>query len=349
MPSIEEMRLIVEPGAPQARSVLLRPLHSIEVERDLVIVPPDALRVRRAADEEVADLIARREKKNAFARVRRDTDFYAPRLWSLSGRTVVDARLNGRPDEVRSALVRLADLAEPAVVVAGWATLGRKQLRNHLSSTLQSPALDILIGPGWTMRSSSRPGTQPSPLQVTAKLGQRGHELGVWRVAAGAAAGGQQGAHMATALFWLAEAARDAKGAAAVVKISTALEALLIVGREPITRTLSERAAFLLSDAPDRRAAVSRAVKKLYEVRSEAVHASRSSEVEVPALWLDAACKLVLAVATVLSDNLRRWPKRGHVVDWVDRTRWGAPTEPVVRNLAWRSLRPALARLARKL
>ena len=62
------------------------------------------------------------------------------------------------------------------------------------------------------------------------------------------------------------------------------MERLLICdGESTTTETLSDRTAFLIGSSPDSRAAVHRAVKRLYDIRSKIVHAGYEG-VEIPQL-----------------------------------------------------------------
>jgi hypothetical protein len=59
---------------------------------------------------------------------------------------------------------------------------------------------------------------------------------------------------------------------AALVKTAAALESLLVIGREPTTRALAERSAFLLSDNPDQRQKISVGAQRFYSIRGDVVH-----------------------------------------------------------------------------
>lgn len=292
-------------------------------------------------------MLKRRGKADRFAGARRHNDFYGPRLRSMSERVVIDARSKGDPDRVQDHLTRLAGNAEQALVVAGWMTLGRKRLKSHIDHAVEAVRLDVTIGAGWKLRSSSSVGRTATPLRVDIDFDRRAQRLGVWRFAASASGGGKLPAALSSALFWLAQAAREQSSTAAIVKVSTALEALLSTSNRSITRNLSEGAAFLLTDEPARRAAINKAVRNLYDSRSDSVHGSYGPDVVVPEEWLDAASKLVLAVSTVVGDNLRLWSNPQAVQDWVTSARWGSKS-PIARSVDWRTLGPAVDRLQRR-
>ena len=347
MEELERLRFTEEPGRGDARSVLLRVVDWVELETEVVMVQPGRLRVRTLSEDEVRSMLNRRGQVDRFAGARRHEDFYGPRIRSMSKRVVIDARAKGDADQVQAQLIRQAGNAEQALVVAGWMTLGRKRLKRHMSHANEAERLDVTIGPGWKLRSSSGGGRKATPLRIDNDFDRRAHRLGVWRLAASASGEGVLPTALSSALFWLAEAAREPSSTAAIVKVSTALEAILSTSNRSITRNLSEGSAFLLTDEPARRVAVNKAVRRLYDSRSDSVHGGYGPDVVVPEEWLNAASKLVLAVSTVVSDNLQLWSNPQAVQDWVTAARWGSKTG-IARSLDWRTLGPAVDRLQGK-
>lgn len=92
--------------------------------------------------------------------------------------------------------------------------------------------------------------------------------------------GSEMGGRVASGLRWLGEAAKPDTLEARMVKVTTALEAL--VGGEPrderfltgrgIRATLAERAAFLIGESAQGRLAVHKDVSRYYEKRSDVLH-----------------------------------------------------------------------------
>lgn len=75
---------------------------------------------------------------------------------------------------------------------------------------------------------------------------------------------------------WLFESRQEPVLSASIVKTSIALESLLISNEsEPLAKSLSERAAFILSSDPDIRQKISKIVKIFYDTRSGVVHGSQ--------------------------------------------------------------------------
>lgn len=349
MATLEEMWLLDEPGRADGRTVLFRPVQYVVTGGPIVVIPPDVLRVRTLGADEVAGLMARRARSSVFARLRGTPDSYTRRLTELGGQTVIDVRLKGLPEDAGEKLRRRADIAEDAMAVAVWCTLGRARFENALQAQPGSAQFEVLIARNWKLRTKSKPRPASRPLELTASTRRVAARLGVWLVAEVAAGDAPIGERLRVALHWLAEAAHDRSRAAAAVKLSTALESLLGNGHDSATRSVSERSAYLLSDDPQRRRDIARAAKAMYTVRSEAVHGLKQGDLALPGPWIDAACKLVLAVAAVIATNRQAWPKHHQMVEWTDQCRWG-PAQSVVRRVVpWTTLGPAVARLGRKL
>ena len=369
MTDLDTLRAGEEPGRWDARSTLFAPLRHIEIEHDVVVVPPDCLRLRRLGTAEVLSLLERRRRVVLAARASSNQDFYGTRLKALVGHSVIDVRLESPPPcgpampkalpglrttsqgpticapPVVERLRAMAAMGQTAALVAAWAVVGRSQLRKHVPRLAPEGALDVVIAPGWKMRSSHRSRPSSAPLLFSDNMHLHAERLGVWRIAAAAAAEDRRAPQLRRCLFWLAEAAAEPHAASAVVKICTALEAFLTKGREPVRNVLAERSAFLLSTGPDRRVAVSRAVKRLYSVRSDVVHSAGSSG-DVTDAWLDAAARLAVAVASVVATNAQGLETHDALVRWSQNAKWGCAGAELDRVIDWRSLGPALARLS---
>jgi hypothetical protein len=157
-----------------------------------------------------------------------------------------------------------------------------------------------------------------------------------------ASSAGELCARCAAALRWLIESRFDPSPLSALVKTSIALESLLVIGREPPTRALGERAAYLLADAPDGRQAVSKAMSRFYEVRGSIVHGQRVGPGAEDAL--EFADRIVVLLLLVVAAQSPKWMTANDVQAYTDRLRWG-------HQPSWRRpcsnahLRAALARL----
>jgi hypothetical protein len=109
------------------------------------------------------------------------------------------------------------------------------------------------------------------------------------------------------------------------VKTVTALESLVVVGDEQVSRALPERTAQLLSDAVDERRSIRRATQGLYQLRGEIVHGRGDANEKMVARALEGADRLVVLLLLVLSASGQHWKAgsdmKAHCSDRSGRTR----------------------------
>jgi hypothetical protein len=129
---------------------------------------------------------------------------------------------------------------------------------------------------------------------------------------------------------WLRESLLETQLQASIVKSSIALETLLIFSEsESLARSLSERAAFILSSRPDRRQCISKIIRRFYDARSGVVHGSRDkAKIASPAL-LETVDRLVTMLNLAVSANSHLWASQDALRDWCESERWGAPSTNV--------------------
>lgn len=146
------------------------------------------------------------------------------------------------------------------------------------------------------------------------------------RLAGAGFAGSDMAGRVASGLRWLGEAAKPDILEARMVKVTTALEA--VVGGEPgderfltgrgITATLAERAAFLIGEPGQDRLAVHRGVSRYYKKRSRVLHGRGAiSREEVDDFGL-LIWRVVKAVVAKLDDL----PTLGALNEWVFKQRY---------------------------
>src|SRR5688572_12036648 len=114
---------------------------------------------------------------------------------------------------------------------------------------------------------------------------------------------------MLTSLDWLFESRLEPQLEASVVRTAIALESLLIFDKsESLARSLSERAAFILSPHPDRRREISRIVKRFYDARSRVVHGSHKKAKHLTPSLVESVDRLSMLLCLVIGTNQELWP-----------------------------------------
>lgn len=123
------------------------------------------------------------------------------------------------------------------------------------------------------------------------------------------------------AINWLIESRQDVTLSAAIVKTSIALESLLIFDKsEPLSKSLSERAAFLLSPDANVRKNISKIIKQFYNERSKVVHGSSSS---VHINMIESVDRLIVLLCLIISNNKNQFRNQEKIQNWCEDIKWG--------------------------
>lgn len=306
---------------------------------DELAVPDVAARVRRMLGHEVDRMIERRHKKVLPARLMRERDFYTQRLRQLAGATIIQVQAPGDPDAARAHGNSVADVVEAAAIVACSLDRGHDGVARDLRT---ESSIDIVVATGWKMRSSSRRVRGPGALRITPAVVRRFSRAGMQSVVGAALGTSKMAPRIDGALRWVREAVIEAHRPAAVVKLVTALEVLLVNGREQPTRAIAERGAFILSEDPEQRARASRALHRLYDLRGNIVHRGTTS---ASARTLDLGLQLFVDLLATVASNSKEFPTMDALVQWTEAQRWAASTHTLARPKGQNGMRAVRALL----
>jgi hypothetical protein len=266
-----------------------------------------------------------------------ERSFYVQRVAELADRSVIECVLPGSPKQITARARRMSDLIEAAAVASTALYMSRRELHSTLGITShRKDTVDFIVGPEFRrLSAASRREVQPRGITVDQRFANRFRRVGADLVVAVASGNGPLATRCSQALTWLLEARLENSAPAAVVKASIAFETLLgITDGEPLRRTLSERAAFLLSDEPTTRSRVSALVRSFYDARSRIVHGGRRSKAVSSEPLLEAAERIALLCLLTLSQNSDLFAVQDTMIKWFDGQRWG-----IKSNVA-RSFRP---------
>ncbi|MDX6404125.1 MAG: hypothetical protein QOH70_1580 [Blastocatellia bacterium] len=129
---------------------------------------------------------------------------------------------------------------------------------------------------------------------------------------------------------WLLESRREARLGASVVKTAIALESLLIFAEsESLARSLSERAAFILTPVPAMRHSIARIISQFYDARSGVVHGSKKKARRLSASLVESVDRISLLLYLVIAANQKLWSNVDTLRTWCEDQRWGAPSSNV--------------------
>lgn len=262
--------------------------------------------------------------RNVSARVSGHRDFYYQRAENLSDQTVVEI-INSPQVLPPERLSRQAKLAE-AVLVASIVLQGDRNsfLRSVVGVREEFFDLNITVDAHETsVSSTSQVEKEPSGLTVDDTAARRYRKNGFPDLYESAKSDSKLSTRLERSLGWLIQSRTDKSVSSAIVKTSTALETLIVIGREPTRRALSERGAYILSDDPNERRRISRSIKTFYSKRGDIVHGKGDVSDDETVRILEFGDRISVLIALVLSANADQWKNADDVRRHCDAVRWG--------------------------
>ena len=281
--------------------------------------------VRRWVGAEAASLLEEVRKRNVFSRHAGAGDFYFQRAEALHGATVID--ISSSRWTSTDLLAKEAQIAENVVATSFILSGSRREFVRCVVGVPQ-PYLDLNLvrrGSDLDVSSTSVAAKAPSGLKLDGRIASRYKRNGFPALYDFAVTECDLASRIRASLIWLMESRTEAVVYSALVKTATALESLLVIGKEPATRALAERGAYLLSAGPEEREKLSRATLRFYDIRGEIVHGKRSAEPLAVERALEYGDRITVLLALVLSAQGAAWKSVNDVQAYCDRARWGYP------------------------
>lgn len=307
-------------------SLFIRTSWMLDIKCPFSIPAVDAA-LRYISKEEALKLEDTTARRNVFSRHSYQPGFYLQRIREFANRSVIEVVRPGEPKEIAEDARRVASIVEAACVVSTALYASRKTLQASLGITPhRREVLDFTIGPAFRyLSASSRREATVRGVTVDKAFATRFKRLGLDVLVAQANEDTTLGRRLYQSLVWLFESRLEHSPDAALVKAAISYEALLGGSEgEPLRRTLSERAAFLLGNDPGSRSEIANAVKAFYDSRSRVVHGAIKRRVRgSPILQLEAAERILFLALIVLAANAQEFSSENALQDWVEQQRWG--------------------------
>jgi hypothetical protein len=308
------------------------------------------LRIRTLTKDEARLLAESIRKRNVFARHSWENNFYLQRLDELSDRTIIEVFLPGDPRDIAEEAGDAADLLEKIAVLSTTLAMTKEDLQRKLGvGTRLSSEVDFAYDTQLRfLRSRSRATPDVQGVQIDQRFCRRFFKCGFQHLVERHSSYNNLDRRVLASLDWLYEARLEPRLQASIVKTAVALESLLIFSEsESLARSLSERAAFILSPSPDTRRKVSDIVKRFYEARSGVVHGSRKKARKLTPALAESVDRLSVLLCLVIRTNSELWPSDDALREWCEDQRWGKPSTDVHIPFARTYMNNALA-LGRK-
>jgi len=288
---------------------------------------PDGTQIRHFSQYDCDSLRKMLLNRNAFSRHRVDRDFYYRRAAAFADTTVIEVTRPEFSGDIK-AVADDSDVAEQVTLIAASMILRKPQLLRCLGIGVRpAPQVELLRGPRLeVLRSKTMPTPRGGGFHINSALAKRVYSTGLASVYTACFQSGETHNRLRLALRWLFESRCEPRFEAAIVKTSIALESLLALSEsESLSRTLSERMAFLLSELPAERERIYALFKSFYDTRSKIVHGSKKKKNAFKTNMLDAVDRLIALALSVISSGISSWPSIEDWRQWCEAERWGAP------------------------
>lgn len=307
---------------------------------------PDASQIRFFSEIEAAKFAKMVRKRNVFARHSYENHFYLRRIAELGNRTIIEIYKPGDPDDTYKPAVEVAELIEKLAVLSTTLALRKDAFLRKLGiSSNIKPEVDFITGSNMQfIRSRSQRKSKVEGILVNKQFINRFSKSGFIDLFQYCQTQSDLAKRVRMSADWLLESRRETRLTASVVKTAIALESLLIFTEsESLARSLSERAAFILTSSPKLRLIISRIINQFYDVRSGVVHGSQKKAKKLSPSLIESVDRLSLLLYLVISANSQLWSNVEMLRIWCEEQRWGAPSSKVKIPFSQMYLKNALA------
>jgi hypothetical protein len=250
----------------------------------------------------------------------------------LGEHTIIEIFRRGHPDAISQNVERLSLILETVVLSSSSLYMSRKQFQKHLAiTTHRRHDSTVTIGPNfYALRSRTKPESIAKGIPINQRFVNRFQLMGFPLLIRFCISDNELSQRVCSTLTWLLESRQEPSLGGAIVKTAIALESLLIFNdTEPLSRSLSERCAFMLTQDPSERVVVSKLVRHFYKSRSGVVHGSRRRGDSVSINLLEAIDRLILFLCLLLTLNQNKWSSDESLREWCEMQRWDAPDKTI--------------------
>lgn len=324
--SVSELLVTVEPE-PNGPSRYMRTTSMLSAEVDLEL--PNSDRIRLFSKAEAGLLAESVRKRNVFARHSWENNFYLNRVSELADQTVVEIFRPGDPRDIAEEAQMAVELVERLAVLSSTVAMTKSELQRKLGiGAKRGDEIDFSNDFELRfLRSRQKAAPSVQGIRIDERFRKRFFKCGFHNLVGQHLSGNNLAKRVLTSLDWLFESRLEPKLPASVVKTCVALESLLIFSEtESLARSLSERAAFILSPAPSTRREISDVVKRFYEARSGVVHGGRKKAKKLTPGLAESVDRLAVLLCLVVGSNYDLWPSPDALREWCEDQRWGKPS-----------------------
>lgn len=270
-------------------------------------------------------LLAKVKKRNIFARHSWENSFYIDRLSHFCEKTVISIIQPGTPQDIQAFACELSEYVEHILIIATIFSLDREAFQKKYFSTL-STEYDFAYSQDMKFLKSRTLSKKREPINIDDSFRKRFEKLGFKNVFNYFNESNELAERVKKSVNWLYESRVEKNLNAAIVKTSIALESLLIFANsESLSKSLSERTAFLLTKEPKLRSMISKIVTEFYNARSGIVHGGKKRIKGINKNIIESMDRLLALVIILICSNKQLWNTNESLRLWCENQKWGMP------------------------
>jgi len=270
-------------------------------------------------------LLSKVQKRNVFARHSWENNFYIDRLSHFCEKTVISIIQPGTPQDIQAFACELSEYVEHILIIASIFSLDRGAFQNKYYSTL-STDYDFAYSQDMKYLKSRTLSKKREPINIDDSFRKRFDKLGFINVFNYFSESNELAERIKKCVNWLYESRVEKNLNAAIVKTSIALESLLIFAdSESLSKSLSERTAFLLTNEPIMRSMIGKIVTEFYKARSGIVHGGKKRIKSINKNILESMDRLLALVIILICSNKQIWNTNESLRLWCENQKWGMP------------------------
>jgi hypothetical protein len=274
-------------------------------------------------------LLDKVKKRNVFARHSWENNFYVERLSHFCEKTVISIVKSGTPQDIQALACELSEYVEHILIVATIFSLDRESLQRKYFSTISSD-YDFAYSQDMKFLKSRTLSKKREQIFIDDSFIKRFEKLGFKNVFDYFNEPNELAERIKKSVNWLYESRVEKNLNAAIVKTSIALESLLIFSdSESLSKSLSERTAFLLTNEPKVRSIISKIVIEFYNARSGIVHGGKKRIKSINRNVIESMDRLIALMIILICSNKQIWNTNESLRLWCENQRWGMSYENI--------------------
>jgi len=324
---------ITESIGPRAESRYLRTTWMLNAKVPLLL-PTISVSIRTISSDESKKLTQEIRKRNVFMRHSWENNFYCQRVESLANKSVIEVLRQGDPDQIIPAAQKIADLVEKIALISQILIRNRGEIQRKLAiNSHRQSIFDITIGGGnfKFLRTKIKAEKSPQGIDIDEKFGRRFQRCGFPELVIQSTLDDEVSKRLSNSIDWLFESLLEHQLSASVAKTAISLESLLIFSdTEPLGKSLSERAAFILSSNSEERKKISKIIKDFYDIRSGVVHGNKRKQKKINPNLVEGTDRLVTLLCLKIASNITKWNSADALRRWCEEEKWGSPSKDIV-------------------